>query len=278
MEKVGTPKYVLRVAVRYNDDHVHVRGAKVRVLTGGTGPPLLVLGDAEGASWNPLLERLSELHTVYHPEHPGFGQSDEGEGIDTVHDLAFFHLDLLSELGLESVSIVGFSLGGWIAADLAAIEPDRVERLVLVGPMGLRVDGVTQPDVFMLSAGQVAELTYLRRDLYERAAAEITTREADPEALSVYLRNRVAVAHLAWNPYFHDPKLPLRAHRARMPTLLIWGTEDRIVPPEHGRRWAELLPDARLELIADAGHLPHVEQPERFLSRLMPFLSDGAAG
>ena len=208
----------------YAEERVAVRGTDVRILRAGAGPPVLYLhGSADGGGWLPILDSLAQTCTVYRPDHPGFGYSDDDDRIDSIHDLAFFYLDLLAELGLESVSIVGISLGGWIAADLATIEPARVDKLVLVGAAGLRVDGVQQPDVFMLSAIQLAELTYHRPELRQRAAAEAAGLEASPEALQLYLRNRVGTAHLAWNPYFHDPKLIDRTHRITAPTLVVWG-------------------------------------------------------
>jgi pimeloyl-ACP methyl ester carboxylesterase len=258
----------------YTEERVAVRGTEVRILRAGAGPAVLYLhGSGDSGGWLPILDSLAQTHTVYRPDHPGFGHSDDDDRIDSIHDLAFFYLDLLSELGLEQVSIVGVSLGGWIAADLATIEPERVDRLVLVGAAGLRVEGVQQPDVFMLSAVQLVELTYHRPEAQERAVADAAGLEADPEALQLHLRNRVGTAHLAWNPYFHDPKLVERTHRVTAPTLVVWGAEDRVLPPAHGERWTELLPSARLELIADAGHLPHVEAPATVSGLIAAFLS-----
>ncbi len=258
---------------KHREEKVEVRGTQLRLLCAGTGPPLLYLhGSGDRGSWLPVFDRFAQTHTVYRPDHPGFGHSAEDGRIDCVHELAFFYLDLLDELELRRVSVVGASLGGWIAADLATIEPRRLERLVLVGASGLRVDGVGQPDVFTLSAVELAELTFHRPDLRERAVADAGALEQDPDALQIYLKNRVGTAHLAWNPYFHDPQLVHRLHRATAPTLVVWGNDDRLVPLEHAARWIDLLPNARLELIDDAGHLPHVEQPERFLELVSPFL------
>jgi pimeloyl-ACP methyl ester carboxylesterase len=256
---------------------VEIRGTRVRVLRAGEGPPLLYLhGSGDPGRWLPALGELAASHSVVRPDHPGFGQSDDDPRIDTVHELAYFYLDFLDELGIGRISIVGSSLGAWIAADLSTIEPDRVEKLVLIGASGLRVDRCEQPDEFVLDPQQIAEHVFHGEELRTRAVEDARSLDENPEALQLYLRNRLTTAHLAWNPYFHDPKLVHRLHRAKAPTVVVWGREDRLVPLEHGRRWEELLPDARLEVVDEAGHLPHVEQPERFLAIVRPFL-DGVA-
>jgi len=236
------------------ESYLDVRGTRIRTLRAGDGPPLLYLhGSGDPGRWLPVQGELAASHDVIRPDQPGYGWSDEDHRIDTVHELAFFYLDLLDELGIDKVSVLGSSLGGWIAADLATIEPHRVAHLVLVGAAGLRVADSGQPDEFVL----------------EPPAAI----ETDPPTMERYLRNRITTAHLAWNPYFHDPKLVHRLHRVLAPTLVVWGSEDGLVPPAHGHRWTELLPGSRLEVVEGSGHLPHVEQPEAFLKLVRPFLA-----
>lgn len=263
-----------------SEQSVSVRGVQIHLLSAGQGPALLYLhGAGDRGDWMPIFDRLAATHTVYRPDHPGFGHSGDDERIDTVHDLAFFYLDLIAALGIrDTVTVFGSSLGGWIAADLATIEPARVEKLILVGSSGLRVEATPQPDVFMLSAAELADLTFHREDMRERALALAAELDLDDAALQLYLRNRVGTAHLAWNPYFHDPKLPDRIHRVSAPALVVWGADDRLVPRAHADRWVELLPDARLVVIPDAGHLPHLERPDAVLESVAPFLSGAYAG
>jgi len=259
--------------------HLDVRGVRVRLLRSGDGPPLLSLhGSGDRGDWLPVLTELAASCDVVRPDLPGFGGSDEDERIDSVHDLAFFTLDLLDELGIERTTVVGFSLGGWLAVELATIEPRRVEKLVLVGAAGLRVEGCEQPDVFTLDPVRLVELAYHDPARRERAVAAARALDDDPEALQLYLRSRVATAHLAWNPYFHDPKLVHRLHRVTAPTLVVWGREDGLLPVAHGHRWQELLPHARLEVLDESGHLPHVERPAEFLEVVRPFLEGVPAG
>jgi pimeloyl-ACP methyl ester carboxylesterase len=256
---------------------VSVRGTRVRVLRQGSGEPLVFLhGAGVRGAWLPVLAGLATHWAVWRPDHPGFNESDDDDRIDSVHDLAFFYLDLLDALELPRVTLVGASLGGWLAAEIAVLAPDRVAALVLIDAAGLRVAGEPAPDVFTLNPIQLAELLYHNPALRSAAVEEAGVLDQSPEALRTYLRNRIATSHLAWNPYFHDPKLPDRLHRVTAPTVVIWGREDRIVPVAHARRWQELIADVRLELIDDAGHLPHVEQPERVVEILRSVRSEQA--
>ena len=261
-----------RTAASHQERDVPVRGSRVRVLHAGSGPPLLYLHSAgDPGLWMPVLAELATRYTVYRPDHPGFNASEDRPEIGSVHDLAFFYLDLLDELGLDQVVLIGSSLGGWLAADLATIEPRRVSKLVLAGAAGLRAEG-TVPDVFQLSPVELAELTYHTSGARSAAVAEAERVEQDAERFGQYLRNRSATAHLGWNPYLHDPALPHRLHRIAAPALIMWGAHDRLLPAGCARRWAELLPSAQLTIIEDAGHHPLAEQPDAALEALWPFL------
>ena len=262
------------MSVVQTEEVVDVRGTAVRVLRAGEGPTLLYLhGSGDSGAWLPVLEQLSSSFSVIRPDHPGFNQSGESEGLDSIHELAFFYLDLLAALGIDRCSVVGSSLGGWLAADLATIEPERFEKLVLVGAAGLRVEGVAVPDTFTMGADALADLLFFGSDARAQAREQAVGLETDPAAMTTYLRNRMATAHLGWNPYFHDPQLPRRLHRIAAPTLLVWGGEDRVFPPAHAARWGELVPDSRVEIVDGVGHLPHIEEPQQFLDLVVPFLS-----
>jgi pimeloyl-ACP methyl ester carboxylesterase len=252
-----------------------VRGTRVRMQAAGSGDPLLYLhGSGDLGLWTPALAALAETHRVYRPDHPGFGGSADRDAIDTMHDMAFFYLDLLDEIGAEQVVLVGSSLGGWLAADLATIEPRRVSRLVLVGAAGVRAE-VPTPDTFTCSPAQLAALTYHVESFRTAAVRQAESVEDDPERFERYLRNRIATARLGWNPYMHDPKLPDRLHRITAPTLILWGEHDALLPVGYAHHWAGLLPDAKVEIIEEAGHLPLVEQPDTALGVLRTFLERG---
>lgn len=252
---------------------IDVRGRRIRVARAGHGAPLVYLhGAGDLGDWGPALSLLARDFTVYRPDHPGFNDSDDDPSVDSVLDLAFSYLDLFDCLGLDRPSLVGVSLGGWLAAQLAVLAPDRFSKLVLVDAAGLRAE-VPTPDIFTLNPAQQAELIYHRADLRAAAVAAAQQITEDPDLFQRYLRNRMASAHLAWNPYFHDPKLPGRLHRLAAPVLVIWGAQDRLLPVEYAHRWAEALGTARLEFIDEAGHLPPVEQPGAFAALVREFLS-----
>jgi pimeloyl-ACP methyl ester carboxylesterase len=262
-------------AAGFAERDVTVHETRVRVVTAGSGEPLLYLHDpGDLGPWSPLLADLAGHFAVWRPDPPGFNASADGGEIDSVHELAFFYLDLLDQLGLDRVIVAGADLGGWVAADLATIEPQRVSRLILAAPRGTRTDERV-PDVFLLSPAELAELTY-HTDEARSAARRHAEELADgPDRFLRYLRNRSATVHLGWNPYLHDPKLPRRLHRVTAPALILWGAQDRLLPVRHARRWAELLPRARVTIVDDAGHLPLTEQPDASLRAIRTFCGEG---
>ncbi len=217
---------------------VDVRGRRVYVAQAGQGAPLVYLhGAGDLGEWRPALSLLARDFTVHRPDHPGFSRSDDDPAVDTVLDLAFSYLDLFDSLGLDRPVLVGASLGGWLAAQIAVLAPERVAKLVLVDTAGLRAE-VPTPDIFTLDPVQLAGLLYHREDLRAAAIAAAEQISDQPGLFQRYLRNRMATAHLAWNPYLHDPKLAGRLHRITAPVLVIWGAQDRLLPVEYARRWA----------------------------------------
>jgi pimeloyl-ACP methyl ester carboxylesterase len=250
-----------------------VRGRRVWVASSGDGPPLVYLhgaGDLDG--WAPALSLLAEDFTVYRPDHPGFNRSDDDPSVDSVLDLAFSYLDLFDALGLDRFHLAGLSLGGWIAAQIAVLAPHRVAKLVLADAAGLRVR-CPAPDIFTLNPVQSAALLDHQPDVRATAVAAAEQITGNPELCQRFLRNRMATAHLAWNPYLHDPKLAGRLHRITAPVLIIWGAHDRVLPVECARQWQSALPGARLEIVDDAGHRPPAEQPAVFASLVREFLA-----
>ncbi len=252
--------------------HVDVRNVRIWLTRGGDGPPLLYLPGADPDGEDPAAALLSRDFLVYRPHHPGFGQSDDDPVADSVADVAFRYLDLLDALGLDRVYLAGLSVGGWIAAQVAVLAPERVGKLVLAGPAGLRPP-VPVPDMFTLDPVELATLIHHDPQVQKAAVTAMSEMPGDTERFTRYLRNRAATAHLGWNPYLHDPKLADRLHRVRCDVLLIWGARDRLLPPECALAWQRALPSARLELIEEAGHRPQAEQPEAFATLVREFLT-----
>jgi pimeloyl-ACP methyl ester carboxylesterase len=251
-----------------------VSGVALEVIERGQGRPILILHGEDGLEpSSPFLDLLAATSHVIAPSHPGYGHSLEVDSIDTVDDLAYLYLDLLTEQNLREVVVIGFSLGGWIAAEMAVKSTERLSQLILVAPLGIKVgDRETRdiPDIFALPPAEIVRLKYHDPS---RAAVEYTTLSDDE--LTVIARNREATALYAWEPYFHNPKLRKRLHRITVPTLLLWGASDRFVTPGYyGTAYREAIPRARLEIIERAGHLPQIEQPEAFVARVRAFLHE----
>ena len=254
-----------------------VHDVRLEIVERGHGRPILWLHGEEGLDPSaPFLDGLAAHGRVLAPSHPGFGHCPDADGVETVDDLSYLYLDLLAARDLREVVVVGASLGGWIAAEMAVKCADRLGGLVLVAPLGIKVgDRETRdiPDIFALHPEEVARLQY--RDP-ARFAVDHTTLSDDQ--LTVIARNREATAQYVWEPYFHNPKLRRRLHRVAVPTLLLWGADDRFVTPGYyGAAYRAATPGARLETIARAGHFPHLEQPEALVERVGRFLVERRA-
>ena len=254
-----------------------VDDVRLEIVERGAGRPLLWLHGEEGLDPRAsFLDRLAAHGQVLAPSHPGFGHSPDAEAFDTVDDLSYLYLDLLAARGLRDVVVIGASLGGWIAAEMAVKCAGRLAGLVLVAPLGIKVgDRTTRdiPDIFALHPDEVTRLTY--RD---PARAAVDTSTLSDDELTVMARNREATAQYAWEPYFHNPKLRRRLRRIDVPTLLLWGADDRFVGADYyGAAYRAAIPGARLEAIAEAGHFPHLEQPAALAERVGRFLAEGRA-
>jgi pimeloyl-ACP methyl ester carboxylesterase len=247
---------------------------EVDLLAGGTGDPLLFFHGVAGLEWTPLLERLSANHAVVAPRTPGFGESTGTEKLDDIHDLVFFYLDLLDELGLDGLPLVGHSLGGMFAAELAATQPDRFSHVALVSPFGLWDDANPVTDLFSISLPDLAKAMYAN-EKSEAAVAVATAPQArmtevDPEtedgqATIKYLVERAKSMSTAAKYLWPIPNrgLAKRLYRVRQPSLLIWGESDGIVPSAYAERFAGHMPNAAVHIVPDAAHMVVDEQPER---------------
>lgn len=254
-------------------DVLSVAGVHTHLRRGGRGRPLLVLHPEFAPSqWFPYLDPLAARFEVFAPDHPGFGNSARPDWLDGIDDLVIHYLDLLDLLELDRVSIVGTSLGGWIAAELAVVQPQRIDRLVLAGAAGLRVDGADRMDVFLRPLDQT--LTQLFYD--PTRAAQFLPASSGTDAIVHAYRDATTLARLAWNPYLYHPKLERRLRRITAPTLIVWGREDRMLPLPHGQAFARCIPNARLTCVPECGHLVPFEQPERFGDIVLPFLAGDA--
>lgn len=245
---------------------------KIEVERRGSGPPLLFLESEEalerGAAF---LEDLARDHEVIIPSPPGFGRSSRPDWITSPDDIAYAYLDLVEQLGLREVPVIGCSLGGWIATEMASKDDGFISRLVLVDPYGIKVGKPTERDIADIWLLHPQEVT--ARKWFDPAKWVRDYKSMPEDALTMVARNAESFARFCWEPYMHNPKLRHRLHRIKVPTLLVWGEQDGIVTPAYGEAYRALIPGAKMAVIPRAGHFPHIEQPAAFLARLQDFLS-----
>lgn len=237
------------------------------------GRAVLFLHSGQGYDpWHSFVAQLAAWRRVIAPSHPGFGRSALPDWLDSIDDVAHLYLELLDRLRLDQVDVVGCSVGGWIAADMASKAPERFHRLVLVGPVGVKIgpaDKLDIPDLFAMPQDDVDKLLYRDPGRMRVDSAKLTDDE-----LALVFRSRESLALLVWEPWMHDPKLRHRLHRVTAPALFVRGDSDGIVSGDYLEAYARLLPNARTVSISGAGHLPHLEQPAELASVIRGFFGE----
>lgn len=250
---------------------LNIAGRKTQLTVGGEGPPMVYLHSAAGeADWMPFHERLSKQFTLYVPAHPGFADSEGLDSVDDIYDYAWHYVDLLAELNLGPVPIVGFSLGAWTAVELAILRPALVSKLVLVDAAGLHVPGAPMAELFIDDFEKVKKLLFF--DPTSPVVKQAMPLSLDDARILVWLRAREATARVGWNPYLHNPKLPRHLRRVTCPTLVLWGREDKLIPLAHGEYYAQHIARARLEVFDQCGHMLPFEKPEDFATAVERFV------
>ncbi len=252
------------------EEFLDIRGKKIQMLSGGSGEPLLYLHSAGGeVVWLPFFEQLAQHYTVYVPGHPGFSQSEGLDQIDSIEDLVFHYTDLMDQVGLDQPYVVGLSLGGWLAAELATRYANRIKKLALINPVGLRVPGSPMADIFAANPQETRQLVF--HDPDSELAKTFIPDEPSQEVLENALRAREATARVGWNPYLSNPKLRGRLYRITVPTVIVWGESDRLVPVEHGRAYLDGIAGSQLIMLPESGHAPPFEKPQETAQLLEEF-------
>jgi pimeloyl-ACP methyl ester carboxylesterase len=257
----------------------------LEVVRLGSGPPVLLLhGPTPVSAELAFVELLSRQAEVIAPSHPGFGGSPRADDFDSMYDLQRLYLDVLDALPYDKVAVVGFSFGGWLAAEIAVSCPHKLDRLVLVDAVGIKVGGATDRDIvhlFNTPPAEVDRKSWFDPDRRPRGPFglgwQMHIDTLSDDELVLLARSWDALCLFGWRPHLYNPRLASWLHRIKVPTLVLWGAGDRIVTPEYGRAYADLIPNARFELIDAAGHHPELEQPEAFVERLAAFLRESSA-
>jgi pimeloyl-ACP methyl ester carboxylesterase/quercetin dioxygenase-like cupin family protein len=237
----------------------------------GTGPAVLLLhGGAGTFSVTGFAALMSAAdYRVIVPVHPGFDGTPRPQGLSSIAGLAAVYASLLRELDLTNVIVIGNSIGGWVAAELALAESAAADRrvgsLALVDAAGLHIDGAPVPDFFSLTLDRVAELSYFNPDAFRINPATLPA-----ERVAAMTANRTALLEYAGTT-MADPHLRERLAGIAIPTLVVWGAADKMIPLDHGRAYADGIPGARLRVVGQAGHLPQLETPDELLAVVREF-------
>jgi pimeloyl-ACP methyl ester carboxylesterase len=241
----------------YSEERFNLRGIETVVQVAGDGDPLVFLHGAGTVTGFDALLPLAERFRLIVPFHPGFGPSADDTTVDDIHDYRRHYLDLFDELGLEEFALTGHSMGGWLAANFAADHGERITRLVLAAPFGMRVEDHPTTDFLAIPGDQLPPYLTADMSIFEGHVPMPPT----PEFLADRYRETTSAARLMWTrPY--DLKLHRWLHRLTMPTLIIWGDADRLIPVEQAPVWADLIRGAEVKTLPGVGHLLFDESRE----------------
>ncbi len=258
----------------WKEETVNVAGTELALVRGGTGKPLLVLHDEMGyTGWMNWNEELAKDRELIIPLQPGFGKTPRLEWTWRHRDIANVYQNMIREMNLGQIDVLGFSAGGYIAAEMAASNPEQLASLTLVGPMGIKPDEGEIYDMFACTIN-----TYLRASVasQENEFTQIYGGEMSPEQFELFEDARAESARIGWEPYMFNPSLPelLRsAKNTKLPTLLIRGSEDGVVPQDCIRKYHDALPQADIVTIKGAGHRPEIEDSAEFVAAVKHFLA-----
>jgi pimeloyl-ACP methyl ester carboxylesterase len=264
------------------EEYVDAPIGKIQVWRAGSGPQLVYLHSAGGEHVHPALEQLAESYEVVVPIFPGFEESEGLDQIDGMDDAIFHLLDLWEILGLDAPPILGLSLGGWLALELATRYPERVSKLVLVNPVGIYLDGHPMAEMFGRTPGELADMLFADQTYPVAAAMHAMDAfagdvgketEIPLEFVLPMWKALGATARIGWDPYLHNPKLRGRLRRITAPTLIVAGAQDGVVPTIYAETFAAEIPNARLEVIEGAAHWLPFEKPDELTALTRGFLA-----
>jgi pimeloyl-ACP methyl ester carboxylesterase len=238
---------------------VEVAGLRIHVDQAGSGPPLVVLHHSTGPFWTPFYDQLAQSFSVIAPDMPGYGRSERPEDARSPRDLAVFTLQLIDALDLDTVHLVGLGLGGWVAAELATMAQRRLSTLTLVGAAGIKPREGMIHDPMMEGWIDYEKYSFSTEDAYVEVFGEA---EPSQDILDLWDYSREMTARITWKPWMWTVSLPMLVKGVQTPSLVVWGAHDRIVPLDCAHQYVELLQNARLEILEDAGHVVDLEEPE----------------
>jgi pimeloyl-ACP methyl ester carboxylesterase len=247
-----------------------VHGIETEIVRRGSGRPVLLLHGFQPIDPKArFLDRLAQRAELIAPSHPGFGATPRPPGFETVYDVVTFYCALLDALPYDKLTVIGFSFGGWLASEIAVKSCHRIDRLVLVDTLGIKVNDRETADI--VDIFNTHPDTVKRLSWHDPANAPDFDEMTD-EQLAAWHRGWESLCLYGWHPYMHNPRLAYWLPRIGVPTLVLWGAQDGIVRPSYGEAFAGRIPGARFAAIEQAGHHPHIEQPGAFVDHVAAFL------
>ncbi|MCA9121066.1 MAG: alpha/beta hydrolase [Planctomycetaceae bacterium] len=257
---------------KFSEQKLEIAGKQIHINVGGTGSPLVYLHSAGGETdWMPFHDDLAKHFEVQAPAHPGFGMSTGLDQIDDIHDMAWHYVDLFEQMGWKQIPVVGFSLGAWIALEVAILRPELINKIVLVAAAGLRIEDAPMAELFLSDFKEARELVFYNPD--SPVVKIAMPLNFDDSRVLMWMRAQEATARVGWNPYLHNPKLRQHLHRVRCPVHIIWGRDDKLIPVAHGEYYESHLPDAHMTVFEQCGHMVPFEKKDEFVDTVVTFLS-----
>jgi pimeloyl-ACP methyl ester carboxylesterase len=248
-------------------------GCRLLLRRAGAGPPVLFLHGAGGFPvWFPFFDKLAERFALVVPDHPSFGRSSTPDWLEDMGDLAYFYLSLLKQLDLKGVHVVGHSMGGWLALEMAVRSTARIASLTLIASAGIRIKGAPITNVFIMDRAQLIRALWFD----QKTIAQELERTLSPQEIDQIINNTVAAARLSWQPRFFNPKLGKWLHRIDVPTHIVWGAEDRIVPAVYAAEFKRLIPQSLVTMLPEAGHIPFAEKSDETTAAVSNFIMRNA--
>jgi pimeloyl-ACP methyl ester carboxylesterase len=256
--------------VQWATSTVEAAGTKLHLMRAGKGRPVLVLHHETGTLDRlPFYDSLASKYDVLVPHHPGYSRSARPDWMRSVRDIAVVYRGLLSELKVSNAALVGLGFGGWIAAEMASMAPADLSKLVLVGAMGIK-----PPQGDILDLAITGYMDYARAGFHDQKAFDrVYGAEPPTDQLEMWDICREMSFRIAWKPYMYSQTLPHLLRSVRVPSLVVWGDNDKVVPQSAAKRYVEALPNAKLEIVRNCGHCVDMEQPDALAKLVMNFIA-----
>lgn len=252
-------------------ERMPLAGVELEVLRRGSGQTLLLLHGFQHLDPRlPIVDLLARDAQLIAPSHPGFGHSSRPDDFRTVYDLVHLHLQFLDTLPPGPVTLMGLSFGGWLAAEVAVKAGRRIDKLILVDALGIKISDPTTPDILDIFNTHPQEVR--RQSWHNPEKHAPNYDDMEDEDIIMRAQNWEALCRYGHHPYMYQPQLKRWLPSIKSKTLVLWGASDGIVKPSYGEAYAKLIPGARFETIANAGHHPEIEQPEALAAAVRAFL------